>query len=127
MAGMPSWGALLGLVAVAGYQNRDKIGEFVKGLSGETTADIIAEIVKINPKPLTEIDSSVPERLDEIVSKTLEKDSNERYQTVKDLIIDLRRLRKKLDLDLELERSHSPSTDTIHSGIARRPRFCGRI
>ena len=38
MAGMPSWGALLGLVAVAGYQNRDKIGEFVKGLSGETTA-----------------------------------------------------------------------------------------
>lgn len=38
MAGMPSWGALLGLVAVAGYQNRDKIGEFVKGLSGGTTA-----------------------------------------------------------------------------------------
>ena len=36
MAGMPSWGALLGLVAVAGYQNRDKIGEFVKGLSGST-------------------------------------------------------------------------------------------
>ncbi len=37
MAGMPSWGALLGLVAVAGYQNRDKIGEFVKGLSGGAT------------------------------------------------------------------------------------------
>ena len=36
MAGMPSWGALLGLVAVAGFQNRDKIGEFVKGLSGGT-------------------------------------------------------------------------------------------
>jgi uncharacterized protein YidB (DUF937 family) len=33
--GMPSWGALLGLVAVAGYQNREKIGAFVKGLSGE--------------------------------------------------------------------------------------------
>ncbi|QIG47929.1 YidB family protein [Nordella sp. HKS 07] len=30
--GMPSLGALLGLVAIAGYQNRDKIGEFVKGL-----------------------------------------------------------------------------------------------
>lgn len=30
--GMPSLAALLGLVAVAGYQNRDKIGEFVKGL-----------------------------------------------------------------------------------------------
>jgi uncharacterized protein YidB (DUF937 family) len=31
---MPSLTALLGLVAVAGYQNRDKISEFVKGLSG---------------------------------------------------------------------------------------------
>ncbi|QIG49729.1 YidB family protein [Nordella sp. HKS 07] len=30
--GMPSLGALLGLIAIAGYQNRDKIGEFVKGL-----------------------------------------------------------------------------------------------
>jgi uncharacterized protein YidB (DUF937 family) len=29
---MPSLAALLGLVAVAGYQNRDKIGEFIKGL-----------------------------------------------------------------------------------------------
>lgn len=30
--GMPSLAALLGLVAVAGYQNRDKIGDFIKGL-----------------------------------------------------------------------------------------------
>jgi uncharacterized protein YidB (DUF937 family) len=31
--GMPSLAALLGLVAIAGYQNRDKIGEFVKNLT----------------------------------------------------------------------------------------------
>src|SRR5262245_36814389 len=30
--GMPSLAALLGLIAIAGYQNRDKIGEFVRGL-----------------------------------------------------------------------------------------------
>lgn len=29
---MPSLAALLGLVAVAGYQNREKIGEFIKNL-----------------------------------------------------------------------------------------------
>jgi uncharacterized protein YidB (DUF937 family) len=29
---MPSLAALLGLVAVAGYQNREKIGDFIKGL-----------------------------------------------------------------------------------------------
>jgi uncharacterized protein YidB (DUF937 family) len=35
---MPSLAALLGLVAVAGYQNRDKIGDFVKGLSDKSGA-----------------------------------------------------------------------------------------
>ena len=38
---MPSLAALLGLVAVAGYQNRDKISDFVKGLSGGGTASAI--------------------------------------------------------------------------------------
>jgi uncharacterized protein YidB (DUF937 family) len=40
--GMPSLTALLGLVAVAGFQNRDKIGEFVKGLSGGAAAPTAA-------------------------------------------------------------------------------------
>ncbi|MFN0190586.1 MAG: YidB family protein [Aestuariivirga sp.] len=35
---MPSLAALLGLVAIAGYQNRDKIGEFVKNMTGSGTA-----------------------------------------------------------------------------------------
>ena len=36
---MPSLAALLGLLAVAGYQNREKIGEFLKGASNSGTAD----------------------------------------------------------------------------------------
>jgi uncharacterized protein YidB (DUF937 family) len=35
---MPSLAALLGLVAVAGYQNRDKIGDFIKGLQNPNAA-----------------------------------------------------------------------------------------
>ena len=38
--GMPSLAALLGLVAVAGYQNRDKIGEFVKGMGASGTGGL---------------------------------------------------------------------------------------
>ncbi|HEV7881829.1 YidB family protein [Bradyrhizobium sp.] len=34
--GMPSMTALLGLVALAGYQNRDKIAELLKGVGGTT-------------------------------------------------------------------------------------------
>ena len=32
--GMPSMTALLGLLALAGYQNRDKLAELLKGGSG---------------------------------------------------------------------------------------------
>jgi uncharacterized protein YidB (DUF937 family) len=32
--GLPSMTALLGLLAIAGYQNRDKIGELLKGVGG---------------------------------------------------------------------------------------------
>ena len=34
--GMPSMTALLGLLALAGYQNRDKLGELLKGATGST-------------------------------------------------------------------------------------------
>ncbi len=45
--GMPSLAALLGLVAVAGYQNRDKIGEFIRGLDDPSSpAGGIVERVK---------------------------------------------------------------------------------
>jgi uncharacterized protein YidB (DUF937 family) len=35
--GMPSMTALLGLLAVAGYQNRDKLAEFLNGASGKAS------------------------------------------------------------------------------------------
>jgi uncharacterized protein YidB (DUF937 family) len=36
-SGMPSMTALLGMVALAGYQNRDKISEMLKGATSSTT------------------------------------------------------------------------------------------
>jgi eukaryotic-like serine/threonine-protein kinase len=89
--------------------------------SGETAADIIAEIVKMNPGPLGRIVPQLPERLDEIISKALEKSPDERYQTVKDLLIDLKRLKKKLESDFDTERSHAPD-DTGGSALAKGAR-----
>lgn len=37
--GSPSLVALLGLLAVAGYQNRDKLGELLNGRAGDTARD----------------------------------------------------------------------------------------
>ena len=83
------------------------IYEMVTGrlpFDGETASDIIASILKTGPPPLSRYAPGVPAKLEEIVSKALEKDREERYQTVKDLLVDLRRLRKRLDFESEMVR-----------------------
>ena len=84
--------------------------------AGETSADVIAAIVKTDPPPVSRLAPDVPEKLEEIVAKALEKDRDERYQTIKDLLVDLRRVKKRLDFESETERSTSPDqTQSIHS------------
>ena len=78
--------------------------------AGENAADLIAEIVKSSPASLSAVIDDVPERLDEIVAKTLVKNPDERYQTAHDLADDIKRLRRKLDFEGESEASYgSPS------------------
>src|SRR5262245_16975380 len=74
--------------------------------------DIHRQIIAIQetePLPLTLQVEGVPERLDEIVFKCLAKDKNDRYQSARDLLIDLRNLRRKLDVDAEIERTIAPA------------------
>ncbi len=85
--------------------------------SGETTTDIVASIVKTEPLPLTRFSPELPSKLEEIVAKALEKDREERYQTAKDLLVDMRRLRKRLEFEAELERS-KPSDALAGSGVS---------
>ena len=73
--------------------------------SGETSADVIAEIVKSPASPLRLHCAGVPDRLEEIVGKALEKNQPDRYQTARDLLNDLKRLQKKIDANPELSRA----------------------
>src|SRR4029078_5463995 len=75
-------------------------------------SDIHRQIIAIQesePLPLSQQVTGLPERLEEIIAKCLAKDKNERYQTAKDLLIDLRNLRRKLDIDAEIERTVAPA------------------
>jgi len=69
----------------------------------------IIAIQEVVPAPLSQEVEGVPVRLEEIVEKCLAKDKNERYQTAKDLLIDLRNLRRKIDVDAEIDRTVAPS------------------
>ncbi|MGH9872468.1 MAG: protein kinase domain-containing protein, partial [Pyrinomonadaceae bacterium] len=85
--------------------------EMLAGVVPFQGKDIHRQIIAIQeqePAPLSQQVEGVPDRLEEIVSKCLAKEKGERYQTAKDLLIDLRNLRRKLDVDAEIERTVAP-------------------
>jgi serine/threonine protein kinase/Tfp pilus assembly protein PilF len=75
---------------------------FVAGTSNEIISAILS---KAAAPPLSRYSHVVPERLEEIVEKALSKNRDERYQTSKDLLIDLKRLKQSLELKASLARS----------------------
>ncbi len=75
---------------------------------GETSAESISLILQREPAPLTRFAHEVPAELERIVTKALTKDREERYQTAKDMLIDLRNLKRKLEVDAEIERTVAP-------------------
>ena len=66
-----------------------------RAFPGESAVTILAAILHKEPKPIRELNVQVSEELQRIVSKTLEKDREDRYQTTRELMVDLRRLAKK--------------------------------
>src|SRR5437773_5569851 len=64
---------------------------------GGTSSDVIAAILKTEPPPLGHYLPEAPSGLDRIVKKALRKDREERYQTIKDLLVDLKGLRQELE------------------------------
>jgi len=76
--------------------------------AGETPTETISLILQKEPAPLTRYAHEVPDELERIVEKALTKDREERYQTAKDLLIDLRHLKRKLEVDAEIDRTVPP-------------------
>jgi serine/threonine protein kinase/Flp pilus assembly protein TadD len=75
--------------------------------AGETPMETIAAIINKEPKPLGT--NTVPPETEKIINKTLRKDRNERYQTIKDLLIDLKDVKQELEFQDKLEKSVSPN------------------
>jgi eukaryotic-like serine/threonine-protein kinase len=78
--------------------------------TGETASDVISLILRDEPLPLTRIAPEVPTELEWIVKKALRKDPEERYQTAKELLTDLKNLKQRLDFEAELERTVQPES-----------------
>src|SRR6476620_1031440 len=82
---------------------------------GETTSDCIASILTTEPPPLSSVLADVPLKLESILQKALRKNSDERYQTIKEMLADLRILKSELQADGSL-----PQTKARAESIVRK-------
>lgn len=92
---------------------------------GATPTDVLLSIVEREPPPLARFSRDVPEALEWIVTKALTKDRDERYQTVKEFLTDLRRLLKRMEFEAELERSVPPDASGAASAAISRSSLGG--
>src|SRR5262249_37731342 len=56
---------------------------------GPSVADVMSRVLNREPSPLSSFSNAVPFELQRIVNKALRKDREERYQTIKDMLLDL--------------------------------------
>ena len=80
---------------------------FEGSTSGEVVASILSEK---EPPPLARYSREVPAELERIVSRALRKEREQRYQSAKDLMLDLQSLKQQLEFEARSERSMPPES-----------------
>ncbi len=80
---------------------------------GETPSDCIASILKTEPPPLSGVLSDVPLKLESILQKALRKNSDERYQTIKEMLADLRILKGELEAESSLPQTKARAESIV--------------
>ena len=94
---------------------------------GISASDVVASILTTEPVPLQRFSANVPQELQRIVRKALQKDPDERYHLAKEMAIDLKNLRRELELNAEMERSVQPQAANRSSGIASQSDIGGNV
>ncbi len=76
-----------------------------KPFSGDTTADIIVSVLSGEPPLMISDEYELPPEIDQIISKTLAKKVESRYQTAKELRADLDKIKRRIEFDKVLNKS----------------------
>lgn len=68
-----------------------------KAFEGKDRIDRLNRIIREPPPPISDFNPTAPPDLQKVVRRCLEKDAEERYQSIKDVAIELKELRRQLD------------------------------
>jgi len=79
---------------------------------GEYEQAVVYSILCEEPKPIRELHSNVPMQIEQIVCKAMAKIPGERYQHADDLLADLKKLKKDLELGTAISTAKRPITET---------------
>jgi len=85
---------------------------------GATSGLIYDAILNLGPRPPSAHNPDVPEELERVILKALEKDRDHRYQSAKDLMVDLKRMRRDSDTSAVVRSevpARAPSATTTSS------------
>jgi serine/threonine protein kinase/cytochrome c-type biogenesis protein CcmH/NrfG len=87
---------------------------------GSTALDVMSEVLRAEPEPIERQLPDAPGELERIVNRALRKDRDERYQTIKDMLIDLKDLKSKLETqskNVSYQRTSTSSAETFISAV----------
>jgi serine/threonine protein kinase/tetratricopeptide (TPR) repeat protein len=73
--------------------------------TGDTKTDLIVAIARNDPQPIVRFAPGLPPEFEWIVMKALRKDAAERYQTIREVESDLKKLKQRHEFQSELERT----------------------
>ena len=73
--------------------------------TGDTPKEVMSAILEKEPPPLTNYIAQPPAELQQIISKTLRKDREQRYHSAHELLQALKDLRHKLEVEADLARA----------------------
>ena len=85
--------------------------------SGDTLAAVVDQIVRQEPPALARLNYDIPTRLEDIVRRLLAKMPSARYQSARELLVDIKTLRADLELDSPSASSHALSSATRAASV----------
>jgi serine/threonine protein kinase/Tol biopolymer transport system component len=83
---------------------------------GKSASHVIVNILDAEPPPLAQYVPETSEALQEVVADALAKDRDVRFQTAKQMLAKLQRLRQRLDAGMSLDHSTVPGFSSIIGG-----------